>query len=104
MTQDKGGRQKHGKSSSDQWEESGDQNLLRRGKQYGDNPIRHDVVDVGTKDTMFTDDYWTTGPVGRGSGKPASEGHDTKPVEALSRTSKGQRKTLGSKRGDKYEE
>ncbi len=58
--------------------------LLKRGEDYGQKPVRHNVVDVGNKDTLFEDSNWKTGPVGRGGGAPEHDSYDTKQADAYS--------------------
>ncbi len=96
----------NGKNTGDKWTEKGSQFLLRQGKDDGDKPVQHDVVQVGTKDDIFTNSNWKPGPLtehGR-DGAPQHDSYTTKQVEPLSRTSKGQRKTLGQAGKDQWEE
>jgi hypothetical protein len=89
---DKGGRNSFGKRSADQWEEKGEQNLLRHGKDDGDKAAR----DISCSDLRRTMDdpgdspYWKTGALPRG-GKPryAPTGDSgTKQVSAYSPSGK----------------
>ncbi len=94
------------KTAGDRHTESFDEwGVLNSAKDDGNKPVKHDVVAIGSVDTLFTDSNWRPGPVGTGGGNhPKGDGYSIKPVEPISRTSKGQRKTLGVERGDQWEE
>lgn len=87
---DKGGRQSFGKKNADFFEEKGEQNLLRPGRDDGFSAPRHDVVDIGTADNMYSNSDWKVGPMPRGGAPryaPTGDG-GTHQVKAASPTGK----------------
>ena len=69
MTKNNTWDQHRGSRTGDRWLEKGEQNLLRQGSDDGFKSLKHDVVDVGTRDSMFTNSNWKVGALPRG-GEP----------------------------------
>jgi hypothetical protein len=85
------------------------EDFLTRGKDDGDRAARDiSTSEFKTASDPWSHDTWKPGKLphkGDSAPRYAPKGDSgTKQVEAISRTSKGQRMTLGSKGGDKYEE